>query len=45
MLLAHSGHWLANLAFTAPVVLIVVWISVRAIMDRRRGKPPSEEDS
>ncbi len=33
---AHAGHWLAEVAYVAPVLIIVGWISVRAILDRRR---------
>ncbi len=35
---AHAGHWLAEVAYVAPVLIIVGWISVRAILDRRRGE-------
>ena len=35
--LAHAGHWLVELMYVFPVLAIVVWISVRAILDRRRG--------
>jgi hypothetical protein len=40
---AHAGHWLAELMYVVPVLAIVVWISVRAILDRRRGdsEPPA----
>jgi len=34
---AHAGHWLAEVAYVAPVLIIVGWISVRAILDRRRA--------
>ncbi len=33
--LAHAGHWLAEAAYVLPVVVIVVWISIRALLDRR----------
>lgn len=35
--LAHAGHWLVELMYVLPVLAIVVWISIRAIIDRRRG--------
>ena len=35
---AHVGHWLAELMYVMPVLVIVVWISVRAIIDRRRAR-------
>ena len=34
---AHVGHWLAELLYVMPVLVIVVWISIRALLDRRRG--------
>jgi hypothetical protein len=33
--LAHVGHWLAELMYVMPVLAIVVWISIKAILDRR----------
>ena len=35
--LAHAGHWLADLMYVAPVVVLVGWIGIRALLDRRRG--------
>ncbi len=34
--LAHAGHWLAQLLYVLPVIVVVGWISIRAIIDRRR---------
>ena len=45
MTLAHAGHWLLNVLYVLPVVLVVGWISVRAILDRRaeaRGEATPE---
>jgi hypothetical protein len=41
--LAHPGHWLVELAYVMPVLVVVVWISVRAIIDRRRGGAQADE--
>jgi hypothetical protein len=41
--LAHVGHWLAELMYVAPVVVIVGWLSVRALLDRRRERAEEEE--
>ena len=43
---AHAGHWLVELLYVAPVVVIVVFISVKALLDRRRedagrSEPPA----
>jgi hypothetical protein len=35
---AHVGHWLAEALYIAPVVVIVGWLSVRALLDRRRER-------
>ena len=35
---AHVGHWLAELMYVMPVLVIVVWISIRAILDRRAAR-------
>ncbi len=51
--LAHiaSGHWYEALLYVAPVVVIVGWISVKALLDRRRERrgardapPPAATD-
>ena len=36
-MLAHSGHWLTQLIFLAPVVAVVLWVAVATIRARRRG--------
>ena len=44
--LAHVGHWLVETLYVLPVLVVVVWISVRAILDRRaasEGDPPAGE--
>jgi hypothetical protein len=41
--LAHAGHVLVDLAFTAPVIGLALWFLVVAVRDRRRpehGDPP-----
>jgi hypothetical protein len=35
--LAHTGHWLVNLLYVAPVVVIVATLAVQARRDRRRA--------
>lgn len=37
---AHAGHWLAELMYVAPVLAVVIWIGVRALLDRRRPDHP-----
>ena len=42
--LAHAGHWIAELLYVVPVLAVVGWISIRAIIDRRRqaaDEPPA----
>jgi cytochrome c-type biogenesis protein CcmH/NrfF len=38
MVLAHPGHWLANLLYTAPVVLVIGTIGFQALRERRRER-------
>ena len=43
--LAHVGHWLVETLYIAPVLVVVAWISIRAILDRRasEAEPPAAE--
>jgi hypothetical protein len=48
MVFAHAGHWLASLAYAAPVLALLVWMAilkVRDIRERRRSgaSAPSED--
>jgi hypothetical protein len=36
--LAHAGHWLVETLYLLPVVVVVGWMSFRAIADRRRAR-------
>lgn len=36
--LAHAGHWLLEMLYVLPVVVIVMWISVKSMLDRRRAR-------
>jgi hypothetical protein len=36
--LAHAGHWLASLAYAAPVVVLVGWMGVVKLKDNRARK-------
>lgn len=38
MTLAHAGHWLVNVIYVAPVILIVGWIGITSLRDRRRER-------
>ena len=41
--LAHAGHWLIETLYVLPVVVVVVWISIKSLLDRRReGALPPE---
>lgn len=46
--LAHPGHWLAELLYVLPVVVIVGWIGIQSLRDKRaarRGELPEDQDS
>ncbi len=35
---AHAGHWLASVAYAAPVIALVVWMGVLKARDMRRQR-------
>ncbi len=35
---AHAGHWLASVAYAAPVVVLVGWLLVVRLKDNRRRR-------
>ena len=37
-LLAHASHWLAQVAYVAPVLLLVVALAITSLRDRRRER-------
>jgi hypothetical protein len=43
LVLAHAGHWLAQLLYVAPVVIIVAWLGVQNLRDRRAGKQDNQK--
>ncbi|MEJ7824307.1 MAG: hypothetical protein WKF48_02700 [Solirubrobacteraceae bacterium] len=50
--LAHAGHWIVNLLYLAPVVLIVTMLAVSSHRDKRAeaaekaaARAPDEPDS
>jgi hypothetical protein len=41
---AHTGHWIADLALLAPVVVVLGWVLIANYRGRRRqGKPAARE--
>lgn len=48
MVLAHAGHWLLNVAYLAPLVVLLVVVAVGKVKDRRAGPadpPPGDSPS
>jgi hypothetical protein len=41
--LAHAGHWLAQVAYAVPLVLVVVALVVTKVRERRNGGRPGED--
>ena len=37
-MLAHAGHWVIETLYVAPVAVIVLWISAKTVIDRRRER-------
>jgi hypothetical protein len=41
--LAHAGHWLAQLAYVVPLLLVVIALAVSKVRERRAGPEAHEE--
>lgn len=35
MVLAHTSHWLVNVLYMTPVIIVVGFVSIQALRDRR----------
>ncbi len=35
---AHVGHWLVDVLYAAPVLVVVGWITARALLEQRRAR-------
>lgn len=35
--LAHSGHWIVDLAYVSPLVGLLIWLAVTTLRERRRA--------
>ncbi len=44
MVLAHVGHWYAEMMYVAPVVLMVGWLKLSGVRERRRDGRESQSD-
>lgn len=42
-LVAHGGHWLVQAAELAPVAILVIWLVVKTVRERRAGAARREE--
>ncbi len=41
--LAHAGHWLVNLLYLAPLMIVLLVLGFQSLRDRRRGTGPRRE--
>ena len=44
MILAHAGHWIADLLYALPVVLVLIALGVQSLRDRRKRKIEQENE-
>lgn len=44
IVLAHGGHWLTNLIYLAPVLIVVVLLFGHRLRDRRAGITPQQRE-
>ncbi|MCW3010086.1 MAG: hypothetical protein JWO90_490 [Solirubrobacterales bacterium] len=42
---AHAGHWLNNVIYVAPVLLVCIALGVGRLRDRRAGITPEQRDA
>jgi cytochrome c oxidase assembly factor CtaG len=42
--LAHAGHWLPQLLYLAPLIVLVVAIVIGRVRERREGRSPEPAD-
>lgn len=40
MVLAHIGHWYAEILYVAPVVVVAGWLAVSSRLEKRRAARP-----
>ncbi len=48
ILLAHSGHWLVQVAYILPVAAFILWLLANQMLERRRkaqGDSAREEEN
>ena len=38
---AHAGHWLASLAYAAPVIALLIWMAILKVRDMRQQRRAS----
>ena len=43
-LLAHGGHWLVQALELAPVAILVIWLVVKTVRERRTGAASRREE-
>lgn len=44
IVLAHGGHWLTNLIYLAPVLIVVALLFGQQLRDRRAGITPQQRE-
>ena len=45
LLIAHSSHWLVNLAYMGPVLAFVIWLGFTTLKERRKEKAAGGNDT
>ena len=48
MVIAHGGHWLLNVLYMVPVIIVVGFVSIQALRDRRaqaRSDAPKKKET
>lgn len=45
MVLAHIGHWYAEIAYVAPVAIVAGWLGISSRLEKRRARDAVSEGS
>ena len=43
--IAHTGHWLVNVAYVLPFVAFLAWLLITTIRERRKSAEEGSETS
>ena len=45
LLIAHSSHWLVNLAYMGPVLAFLIWLGLTTLKERRNERADGSNEA